>query len=313
MSPLPVRRPVALAAVTTATLALSACVDSSAGPAGAQSYALAPSTVFAGTYALPLDPILAPAEEEVHAIADATGQMIAQCMAAQGLEYEVGSDYHPGSNTGNYYGVTDAEVAARHGYRPTWYLDVAPEANQPAEGMSGLEENRDEEAYGTALYGPEANHVQVKEESTGAIVANYDPTSCFGQAMDTYQPEWGQRYAIESLAGDISYQAHQSAYQDPELLSGFEDWSACMTQAGFDFATPDDAYFSTWPGDTPGEEELRTAVADATCKADTGLNETWSTVLIRLQMEALDAHPGLVTEWLRIHRLQLEAVDGSTS
>ncbi|XBH22447.1 hypothetical protein V5R04_04275 [Jonesiaceae bacterium BS-20] len=237
-------------------------------------------------------------------------------MAEKGFEYTSNNGY---SQTKSYiYGITSASEASVYGYRNpvepgTEQLET--EVDRPEEeGASGLEPAAEGSGlsaeYYLALNGNQDEWIPVEDETTGAVVANYEPDSCWGKAMDELQPRWGQRYSLESVAYEIAGDASLRALNSQSVQDGFADWSACMDGRGFDYAEPSAAYLSEWPGDTPGIDEIKTAVADAECKESTGLNKIWSAENARFQTEALNEYPGFVEQWNEILQAELDAARG---
>lgn len=279
---------------------------------------LGPSSLFAGTYALPLDAVLSPPTAEVNAIENAVWESVAPCMAEKGFEFSQRSEYTQTGSKNYYFGVTSTDEAAVYGYRrPAEGNVTEPVDDTPEEtGSLGLGTGDEaaseyEKQFRRALMGDEADWVQIKDEDTGAVIANYDPNACWGKSMDELQPNWGKRYALEAIARQIATDASLAAYESNKVIEGFAAWSACMAKQGFEFKDPDAAYFSVWPGDNPGLDEVKTAVADAQCKADTGLGKTWSAEVARLELAALEKHPGLVERWQEINKSDLATVRGS--
>ncbi|XBH22446.1 hypothetical protein V5R04_04270 [Jonesiaceae bacterium BS-20] len=273
---------------------------------------LLPSTLFPGTYALPLDGIVAPATEDDHVRERAIAQHVAKCMAEEGFEFSSNNTYTQTATKSYYYGITSVQEAAVYGYRRPVELGVDNRDDEtPEEDGSGVpsEEamNGDSEEFVLALNGDQDDWVQVKDETSGAVVANYDPNACWGKAMDELQPKWGQRYALESIAYQIAGDTYLESLNSQVVIDGFAAWSTCMDTKGFDFANPDAAYLSVWVGEVPGQEEIKTAVADAECKESTGLNKIWSGEIARLQTAALNKYPGFVEQWNEILQADLDA------
>ncbi|GEK23247.1 hypothetical protein [Cellulomonas xylanilytica] len=92
-----------------------------------------------------------------------------------------------------------------------------------------------------------------------------------------------------------------AAIDDPRVHAGDAAWSACMSEAGHDVATPDEAELqasaATHGGnvlftDDPEVQaaEIALAVADLTCRDSTGYRETTRAAWHTLQQEFVDAH-----------------------
>lgn len=277
---------------------------------------LPPSSLFPGTYALPLDGIVSPTTEEDHVRENAVTQHITKCMAEQGFEFSSQNTYTQTDNKSYYYGITSVQEAAVYGYRRPVEpgFDTPVDLAQDEESATGLEPpesgSHNKEQFDLAFNGDQNNWIPVKDETTGAVVANYEPDSCWGKAMDELQPKWGQRYALETVAYQLARDTYLESLNSQVVVDGFVAWSACMETKGFDFADPDAAYLSVWVGEVPGQEEIKTAVADAECKESTGLGKSWSGEIARLQTEALNKYPGIVEQWNEILQADLDAARG---
>lgn len=279
---------------------------------------LPPSSLFQGTYALPLDGIVAPATEDEHTRENALSQHISKCMAEKGFEYSSNNGYTQTGTKSYYYGITSVPEASVYGYRrpvEPGTEHLATEVDRPEEeGASGLEPappgSGPSAEYYLALSGNQNEWIPVEDETTGAVVANYDPDSCWGKAMDELQPQWGQRYALETTAQELSRNAYLDSLNSKVVVDGITAWSTCMDGQGYDYADPDSASESSMQGDVPGVEEIKTAVADAECKESTGLNKIWSGEIARLQTVALNEYPGFLEQWNEILQAELDAARG---
>lgn len=95
---------------------------------------------------------------------------------------------------------------------------------------------------------------------------------------------------LELTESAVAY-ATEQADRDPRVLQGFAEWSQCMTEAGFDYATPwdsnDDPQWATPHAD---ELEIKVAVADVACKNKTDLTGLRVAVAAAWQREFIRAH-----------------------
>lgn len=313
------QRLITLGSILTVSVLLVGCgseTESSSKESALESFdptQLPPSIFFPETYALPLDEIVAPATEDDHAREGAIAREVTKCMAKQGFDYTSKNSYTQTGRKSYYYGITSVQEASIYGYRrPIEPGAPVSDIDRPEEdGSSGLEPlppgSETSAEFVLALNGNQDEWVPVKDETTGAVVANYDPDSCWGKAMDKLQPKWGQRYALESIAYQIAGDTYLESLNSQVVVDGFATWSTCMETKGFDFAEPDAAYLSIWVGEVPGQEEIKTAVADAECKESTGLGKIWSGEIARLQTEALNKYPGFIEQWNEILQADLDA------
>lgn len=266
---------------------------------------LADSSLIPGAYANPLDPIMFPDETQLNAINAAGEAMVTGCMADRGFTYQAGAVFprRRGAADAQYtYSVTDPEVAAVYGFHPaSWVAGVQEGPSGPATMPEG---------YDTALYG-QADRIQIKDDD-GTVIGTYDPDSCFGLAKDAVTPGWARQERLFTVAADILYQISERVAETSDVVSGFDAWSTCMADAGYDYPDPmaasNDERFGT---DLPTAEEIPVAVASATCQQSSGLLRTWSRVRTELTQAELDKHPGIITQWLDLQEQAAANASGS--
>ncbi len=289
--------------LVSASVALTLGACSVSGHSHPETYdpsTFAASSYSKGAYALPLDPVISPGKTQAIAIHDAEENLVSACMNERGFRYEPEASTYDPSNTSRWYGVVDPEEAAVYGYRPPSLVEqkksLARKSNETA--------SRDA-TFVAAYGGTDATQRDIKDDR-GAVIAHYDPKSCWGQAKDAIEPDWGKSLVITKAAESIASNAATTAEASREVQDGFADWSRCMKTKGFTFSDPWAANNSVWPGDTAGAKEIKTAVADAECKQSTGLLKTWSGQIAARQLSALAKQPGIVTEWQAMNK---KAVD----
>ena len=94
------------------------------------------------------------------------------------------------------------------------------------------------------------------------------------------------------------------------MHAGDAAWSACMSEAGHDVASPDEAEQQasaavTFITDDPEvqEAEIALAVADLTCRDSTGYTESTRAAWHTLQQEFVDAHRDQLEALVAAHRV----------
>ncbi|RIQ23270.1 hypothetical protein [Jiangella rhizosphaerae] len=184
------------------------------------------------------------------------------------------------------YAVADPEVAAAHGYHPPSTTDVRREF---------YEAHTDAEL--AILVGATADGVPTAREGI-------PDGGCLGAAARaTAVADEAALRAGQELVSAVQSDAWHAALANPRVLDAFAAWSACMAEAGYDYAAPMDANDDPrwWTSDVAGPEEIATAVADVACKESTGLIAVWSAVeaghqsrLIAASRAELDAYRALL-------------------
>jgi len=81
-------------------------------------------------------------------------------------------------------------------------------------------------------------------------------------------------------ADEILLAASRQANRDPVVIALFRDWSACMSNEGFQYSSPLVAIGSSrWTaGKSASEAEIHTAVADVSCKDQLHMLPKWVSV-----------------------------------
>ncbi len=274
---------------------LAACRAGGDSPSGATSLMLEESSLIAGAYANPLDPIMFPNPTQQSLITAALEQQVSICMQDRGFDYNPGDGIprRRGAEDAQYtFTVTDPDVAAEYGFHPaSWVRD---EQDAEARGKS-----TSPEGYEAALLG-ETDKKKVTDKA-GTVIASYDPDSCLGKAKDAVTPKWAQQERIYDVSAEILLDVSDEVPGHEKVQAASRTWGSCMEKAGYSYASPMDAA-DDFDTNLPTSDEIKVAVASATCQQESGLLRTWSEVRARLTQVALDKHPGIVAEWLGLQR-----------
>jgi hypothetical protein len=213
------------------------------------------------------------AEQEL--ITKATNAVRKACMSEAGFPGDYGDtvsvsgdvDAAEDAYRDPWWGVSQPQYAQMYGYR-----DVPPEEVFTYETTSG-----ESEPPGNfeALYGV--------EWLTGGTADK--PGGCSGEADSVIYAGTLTQQETGEIEMEIESQVESLSRTGPGLASAVTEWSQCMRDDGYDYADPhaafaDFAVFDAegYPGfatSQPDDEEIRTAVADATCKVTT---EFWEAV-----------------------------------
>ncbi|MFC1415366.1 hypothetical protein [Streptacidiphilus cavernicola] len=291
------RKPIAGAlAVAAALLSLAGCGSSSpaASPGPAAQARTAPPAVvdkadwpaavpqqgLAKGMVLPMEAYEESYPDSV-VIQKALNKLTVACLSGYGFTYappEPGTapppDYDP-SNMERRYGISDPAKAAVYGY----HLAHGTPASPTMAPMSVDEQ--------TALYG------QPFHSATGTPAPA--PTEVAGKAV----PAGGcMQSAYDRLGGfvdtsvpdKLDAQSIETSQADPRVQAALARWSACMARSGYHFSVPDDAPNAggTMAAPTAGAKEIKIAVADVHCKAQSALVSTWYQVEKAVQQHQVD-------------------------
>ncbi|WP_298988845.1 hypothetical protein [uncultured Pseudokineococcus sp.] len=257
-------------------------------------------------------------EEDMAAQMREVEELTAACMQEQGF------DYTPMDTSQAFGDMTveedvdyeSEEYIATHGYgMTTWEEEAAPEEEEewvdPNEDyVAGMSES-EQTAFYEALYGPMD---VVEETDPEAEMAEYDWTTagCSGEAqheVDGASVDPFSDPAFSSLQEEME-RMYTSVQDDPAVASLDGDWSACMAEAGYDFAAPDDAWqdisdrsdelYAATSESSPEPDlaamdelqqlEIDTALADHRCQEEVDYDGTYQEVSLRVEQEFVDAH-----------------------
>jgi hypothetical protein len=314
-----------IASAALAALLLAACGSDDADD----------PTTLAEAIGLPTEEDFQEREREVQAA-------IRDCMVDEGFEYipidpstmniqiATPGDRPPAEFTETYgYGVTtmlgerlaDGEIAGGGGG-----VGIATSSDGQDDPNSAIREalsEADREAYDKALHGElregQDGEVSVAIGPGGEVRSgeedgptfSLDDAGCFGQA----QEEVGQPLSDPEIGGELR-ELEERIETDGRTVDAIEAWSACMGDAGYDYASPRDIREALesrldalrGPDDENGkptvdeaalallqEEELATARADEDCWEE-HLKDVQADVRAEYEQEFLGDHPDLGSE-----------------
>ncbi|MFI2755129.1 hypothetical protein ACGIF2_16995 [Cellulomonas sp. P22] len=257
-------------------------------------------------------------------------EVTAACMREAGFEYTP-QDY-TGTTTvvteeaGAEYGTE--EYAAKNGYGITTSIGATadPDAEEwvdaNADYVAGMSET-EQAAYYEALYG-EQSTTDVEDPEAEATEYDWTTAGCQGKAShEVYETGTAQEAWEDPAFADLQEQI-QALYEQSSTAPQFTEintaWSDCMSEAGYDFATVNDASMSIsdasnalWENvqdesgpDPAALEELKTkeiatAVADARCQKSTDYQKRYQKAWNALEQDFVDQHKDELEAWVAAH------------
>jgi hypothetical protein len=219
--------------------------------------------------------------DEVELLYSAEQLLVTDCMTRKGFRYWV-NPRNPVPELRDFvYGVDDVEWARRNGYGGYLQrrLDQVLNANpnrQYAQRLTGTRRA----AYLEALNGtPDAGTALTATLPSG-ITVRRSSRSCTSEAQRELYVDLPAWYRAVKVTEAVPLVAYGLAQADGRLKAAVGRWSACMHAAGHPFADPQQprASVTTTVADAPSPQEVRLAVAEATCAQGTGLADTARTV-----------------------------------
>nr|SBP01127.1 hypothetical protein; putative signal peptide [Nonomuraea gerenzanensis] len=107
----------------------------------------------------------------------------------------------------------------------------------------------------------------------------------------------------ELLVWRLMAEAAAPARKDAGVLRAVADWSACMKQRGFGYATPEDAWndprWARRAGSAVTDEERKVATADMECKDQSGQAVALSTAQNANEQKLIEQHADALKELAR--------------
>lgn len=227
------------------------------------------------TWTLPVE-VYFPSDEDSSQIFRARTILISDCMGDFGFDWKAPPELPrvgPKTLTDLRYGIHDAALAGKRGYKPA-AEEMA--AYQKAVDMGAVDGTTTDGADGRVLNGGAAE-VDGRKIPEGG---------CVGQA----ERELGDKGALGSpLAQQISNDAFARAKQNPKVAKIFRQWSSCMKDSGYSYEepleAPDDPAFSS---SEVTREEIETAKADLACRRLHNVAKVWFEAETVLQKKAVE-------------------------
>ncbi len=262
--------------------------------------------------------------------------IIAACMQEAGFEY-IPDD--PGSSSASDSGPWDGELewgsvefAEKYGYGYSGGSE-SEEGEQEewvdpnADYLAAMSES-ERAAYEAALWGQQ-DEVEVEVEDDAEVEWDWTKAGCTGKASNEAYGDASSAYedpAFVDLQDEMT-RLYEKVLTDPKLTALDAEWSACMNDAGFDFAkvneasdSIDEAYTALWEAADPDtgsvdktaeadlrEKEMATAIADAKCQTKVGYQKKAREVQFALEQEFVDTHKAELDAWIEQYATEKSA------
>jgi hypothetical protein len=174
-------------------------------------------------------------------------ELVAECMAEEGFEYTPAEPMDQGL-----MGTEDApewdslEFAEQYGYGATTSDELfggAEEYVDPNQEYVASMSETEQEAFYAALYGA----MEETEDPEAEVEYNWETAGCQGAASHEVYEE-GQVWddpAMQDLMDEMNTEYERLA-EDDGVREAQGAWAECIADAGYDFATPEEASQSIW-------------------------------------------------------------------
>ncbi|MFS0703856.1 hypothetical protein AB6N23_04970 [Cellulomonas sp. 179-A 9B4 NHS] len=174
-------------------------------------------------------------------------ELVAECMAEEGFEYTPAEPMDQGL-----MGTDDApewdslEFAEQYGYGATTSEELfggTEEYVDPNQEYVASMSETEQEAFYAALYGA----MEEPEDPEAEVEYNWETAGCQGAASHEVYEE-GQVWddpAMQDLMDEMNTEYERLA-EDDGVREAQGAWAECVADAGYDFATPEEASQSIW-------------------------------------------------------------------
>lgn len=173
-------------------------------------------------------------------------ELIRECMAAEGFDYIPFVPEESATFFGPFGDLSEEEFAEHYGFGfTTLYVEepglADPEGyNDPNdEIVQDLDEATREEYY-RVLHGeePDVDFETMTDEEIDAYFEDFVPTGCYAEAQREVN---GSQRFFEDFSDELQ-EMWEEMQTDPRVVAAQADWSACMAEAGHQFADQDAMY-----------------------------------------------------------------------
>ncbi|MFE4975122.1 hypothetical protein ACFRAR_23835 [Kitasatospora sp. NPDC056651] len=214
--------------------------------------------------------------------------LVTRCVRGFGLDYT-----HP-------LGGTSSETQTTHRYDPVELADVSVNgyhSPDPSGGKKpGSEPSLSADVITALGSGLGTNGKPASGSPSPFRGKALPPGGCISAAQQELIAHGGTGRDAQ-VAVTINFEGFERSGADPRVKAVFQDWSRCMAERGYTYATPDDALKdSRWVASpTPSAEEIATATADVQCKERTNVVGVWFTVETAYENELIRLHQAELT------------------
>lgn len=248
--------------------------------------------------------------------------LVKKCMEKAGFKYWVGPLPAVDDLKGNGYVLTDVDWAKRHGYGSRLQEKIQDaQRNDPNHAYANALAQKERARYDETLEGgPWSGMLTTELPGGGTIQTPRD--SCQVDAKDQLYGDFETWFRVEKTATNLTPLYVSALLKDKRFVSALKEWSACMREAGHDYADPSEIR-AQLPELTSGlssekayATEVELSVAEATCAVKTPLANTAHELENEYREKELQQYGNEVAAYERMSLAALaraEDITGSTA
>ena len=209
----------------------------------------------------------APAPSRATLLERAESLLVRDCMRRRGFDVPAVAPTTLPDDRSFPYVVDDVRWARAHGYGSDIYAEVerVRQADPVLRYLQGLSTPQRRAALASVNGSPSDPSLEA-ELPSGAVVRR-SATSCTSRAQQQLYGDVRAWYRVTKVTENLPPAWISRVLDDPRYAAAVREWSTCMRERGFPYASPTEAR----KGATGRPAETDTAVAEATCAGQTGL------------------------------------------
>jgi hypothetical protein len=158
--------------------------------------------------------------------------IVRDCMKAQGFNYVPVDPTQRRAQLLGSAGLSPEDFERQFGYGITTLVEQNRRLQAEQAAAAGVAE-ADRPAFDRALYGERTDATLFEALDAG------DFSRLGGCSREAAAQVFGGADVIQSLQAELE-ELEQRVVSDPRMVAALEDWSACMGEAGYDLARPDE-------------------------------------------------------------------------
>jgi hypothetical protein len=240
---------------------------------------------------LPLAAVMESSETSLTLLTKAENRLRDECMEARGFEHVTPIHFDTRIfNLDQRYGNRTHDWAAENGYRPMNFASLIESIGLTDPGPVPSAD------YQKAMFGNSVLQADGSQAPDGTGCESMAATEIYGGPERRYSFDgWGDLLELDSTS-------YERTMASSTVVAAEAEWAKCMTSAGFDYSSPQEPMFEfPTPFDDPialdtrpSDAEIKTAVADASCRDEGHLQEIYIEVESEVQRKLLDEHVAAV-------------------
>jgi hypothetical protein len=248
-------------------------------------------------------------EAEAALLYQAQQVLLRDCLRRNGFDWTITPQHPVAEERAFPYAVDDIAWARAHGYgsdvaRTIERVRTSDPNRRYAESLTPDRRA----AQAVAMYG--ANAGSLTAELPGGMVVRRRDQGCQADAERALYGDLATWYRAERVTETLPSVRQQEVLADPRYAAAVKPWAVCMAKAGRTYPDPAHAHEFPFSGPHAREQEIATAVAEATCAHSTGFVTAVQALDHDHERAVTDRYRAQVTTTARLQRAALPRARG---